>query len=566
MLRTSCLAMVCAIFAAIGLCLSGCTSAVEKKAPPVEAKPVQGNEKGSTAANSPAEAKPAVAEDAIWVSDFEAAKAKAKDEKKLLLVDFTGSDWCGWCIKLKNEVFDKEAFRTEAPKQFVCVELDFPQGKELSKEIKEQNEKLSEQYKVNGFPTVLVMDPEGQVIARTGYNPGGPEAYLKQLKGSITAYEGLAAIKLKLEKAKGLDRAKLLDQMVDAYEKLDGENEDIAKWRAEIITLDAHNKAGLKQKYEFPSLLAKAEKLAEGEKFSKAKAAVDKALALPSITPEQKQEAYVLKSRICHGAKDFAGSMECLKQALAAAPNGQYADDIKGMIGDCEGIMVLVEKAAKIKTELENTVGIDRAKLLDQLVDAQEKLADSTGTPPAEIAKLSKEIIALDADNKAGLKQKHEIHIVVASAMSLMDEGKAAEAGTVIEKAMATPDLSPDNVQQLHFARGNLHLMADELQKGLECLRKALEVSPQGPMVAEINDMIRACEEQTNAEKGQPDEPKEEAKAEKPKSEEPKAKEPKTEEPTKDKPAVEEPKGEEPKAKEPKTEEPKDEKPKTKQP
>ena len=108
----------------------------------------------------PAEAKPAAVEKGLWQTDFEAAKAKAKAEKKLLLVDFTGSDWCGWCIKLKQEVFDKETFKTEAPKQFVCVELDFPHNKELSKELKEQNAKLSDQYKVPGFPTVIVMDPK----------------------------------------------------------------------------------------------------------------------------------------------------------------------------------------------------------------------------------------------------------------------------------------------------------------------------------------------------------------------------------------------------------------------
>jgi len=61
-----------------------------------------------------------------WLTDFEAAKAKAKAEKKLLLVDFTGSDWCVWCRKLKDQALDKEPFKTEAPKRFVLVELDYP--------------------------------------------------------------------------------------------------------------------------------------------------------------------------------------------------------------------------------------------------------------------------------------------------------------------------------------------------------------------------------------------------------------------------------------------------------
>ena len=62
----------------------------------------------------------------VWQTKFEDAKTKAKADKKFLLVDFTGSDWCGWCIKLKQEVFDQEAFQKEAPQRFVLVELDFP--------------------------------------------------------------------------------------------------------------------------------------------------------------------------------------------------------------------------------------------------------------------------------------------------------------------------------------------------------------------------------------------------------------------------------------------------------
>ena len=95
------------------------------------------------------------AAEGLWQTDFKAAQAKAKEEKKYLLVDFTGSDWCGWCIKLHNEVFDKEPFKAEAPKQFVLVELDFPHEKELSDDLKKQNKELAEKYKVEGFPTVL---------------------------------------------------------------------------------------------------------------------------------------------------------------------------------------------------------------------------------------------------------------------------------------------------------------------------------------------------------------------------------------------------------------------------
>ena len=115
------------------------------------------------------------------MTDFEAAKASAKAQGKYLLVDFTGSDWCGWCIKLKSEVFSKAHFKTEAPKNFILVELDFPRSKKLPPKLIEQNNKLREKYNVRGFPTILLMDADGKVFARTGYRANGPKKYVGYL-------------------------------------------------------------------------------------------------------------------------------------------------------------------------------------------------------------------------------------------------------------------------------------------------------------------------------------------------------------------------------------------------
>ena len=135
------------------------------------------------------------AEDGLWLTDFEAAKAKAKAEKKLMLVDFTGSDWCGWCKRLKAEVFDKDAFKSEAPKRYILVELDYPHEKKLSEELQQQNKALSEHYKIEGFPTILMMDAGGQVIAKTGYRAGGPEEYVKHLADFTAIYENVVKMK-----------------------------------------------------------------------------------------------------------------------------------------------------------------------------------------------------------------------------------------------------------------------------------------------------------------------------------------------------------------------------------
>jgi protein disulfide-isomerase len=117
-----------------------------------------------------------------WETDLEVAKKRAKDENKEILADFTGSDWCGWCIKLKKEVFDQPEFQEYAKKHLVMLELDFPRKKELPAKEKEQNEKLSEEFKVEGFPTVLLINARGKEIGRTGYQEGGPAKYVEHLK------------------------------------------------------------------------------------------------------------------------------------------------------------------------------------------------------------------------------------------------------------------------------------------------------------------------------------------------------------------------------------------------
>jgi protein disulfide-isomerase len=116
-----------------------------------------------------------------WSTDHEKALAQAKSEKKLVLMDFTGSDWCIWCKKLNQEVFSKPKFKDYAKDNLVLLELDFPRGKQQSKELKEQNEKLSKEYHIEGFPTVIVLNSEGKKVGELGYEEGGPDAFIAKL-------------------------------------------------------------------------------------------------------------------------------------------------------------------------------------------------------------------------------------------------------------------------------------------------------------------------------------------------------------------------------------------------
>jgi protein disulfide-isomerase len=117
-----------------------------------------------------------------WHTDLVKAQAKAKAEKKQVLVNFTGSDWCGFCIKLQKEVFTTDEFKEFAGKNLVLVELDFPRKKELPADLKAANKKLQDQYQVKGFPTLLLLDGDGKKVGQmVGYGGGGTKAVLEKV-------------------------------------------------------------------------------------------------------------------------------------------------------------------------------------------------------------------------------------------------------------------------------------------------------------------------------------------------------------------------------------------------
>ena len=117
-----------------------------------------------------------------WLDDFEAAKKDAVTFKQPILVLFTGSDWCPWCMKLDSEVLATKAFKKFAADNLILLLVDFPQGKKLSGKVQKQNDALKAKYRPDGFPTVVLLDADGKELGRTGYLEGGGEAYVKHLK------------------------------------------------------------------------------------------------------------------------------------------------------------------------------------------------------------------------------------------------------------------------------------------------------------------------------------------------------------------------------------------------
>ena len=110
---------------------------------------------------------------AEWQTDYDKALQTAKASNKRVLLDFTGSDWCGPCIQLKQRVFSRPEFTTYAEKNLVLVEVDYPQRKKLAPALVKQNERLAKQYGIDekGFPTLVLLDPAGKIVREvSGYD------------------------------------------------------------------------------------------------------------------------------------------------------------------------------------------------------------------------------------------------------------------------------------------------------------------------------------------------------------------------------------------------------------
>jgi thioredoxin-related protein len=130
---------------------------------------------GRTDSASPASPAPP-GEKLNWLTNFEMAQAQTG--KKMLLINFTGSDWCPPCLMLEKEVFEQPEFAEYAAKNLVLLKVDFPRIKMQSTEEKAANRKLAERYEIYGFPTIVILDPDGKELGRLGYRPGGPKPFI----------------------------------------------------------------------------------------------------------------------------------------------------------------------------------------------------------------------------------------------------------------------------------------------------------------------------------------------------------------------------------------------------
>jgi|GEM_PF-358114 len=123
-----------------------------------------------------------------WNTNFEKAVAEAKTSNKPLLLLFTGTGWCPFCVRLDKEVFTTSEFANAAGKEFVFVKLDFPKGGTQDPRLQAQNDQLAQRFQVRAYPTVVVIDANQKLIGTTGYRPGGAAPYAAHLLKMIKEY------------------------------------------------------------------------------------------------------------------------------------------------------------------------------------------------------------------------------------------------------------------------------------------------------------------------------------------------------------------------------------------
>lgn len=120
-----------------------------------------------------------------WMTSLPSALGKAKAEHKLVLLVFTGSDWCAPCRQMHDRVLETQRFKDYADTNLVPVQLDFPQRKPQPAELKQANEALQKQFDVPGYPTVILLDDTGKVVSKqVGYDGESAKSFIAQLQAA----------------------------------------------------------------------------------------------------------------------------------------------------------------------------------------------------------------------------------------------------------------------------------------------------------------------------------------------------------------------------------------------
>jgi thioredoxin-related protein len=271
--------------------------------------------------------------DEPWTNDFASAKKLAVETKKSLLVDFTGSDWCGFCIALDKEVFAKDEFKKLVAEKFVPVTIDFPQDKaKMSEETTKQNDELQEKYGVEGYPTVLLTDETGKPFASTGYRKGGAEPYVKHLNELLASRDKRDKAFKQAADATGVDKAKALLEGLNAMELSESLRAKFyGKEIEEIKKADPDDATGFgkvqKAKERFAKFETELGELGEKSDIDGALKLVEKELKDGAYAVEENQQLMLIRGMIFAEQKKFDEALKAIDEAKKLAPDSDLAEN-----------------------------------------------------------------------------------------------------------------------------------------------------------------------------------------------------------------------------------------------
>ena len=446
-------------------------------------------------------ATPAMAAGDGWMTDYEAAKKKAAAEKKDLLIDFTGSDWCHWCKKLKSEVFDQKEFLPGVKDQFVLVELDFPNKSKLSDKLKKQNDGLRKKYGVRGYPTIILADAQGRPYAQTGYQKDGAPAYLKHLAELSKKKAARDEAFQKAADGKGKEKSKALEAALKALPA------------GSLISFYGKEFKQLDQKSEFVVGLKKAKRDGElREHFS----SLYKDKKFDQILKDVKAKSKGLKGEelqqmIMYGVQahiekdDFAGAQKAFDEARKAAPDTQLGKRIPSFKKQVEAMEQRKKEMAKNpkgkrtpnpkrtpKTRPAKKAGPVVSRPVAAVADIsklKEELVKLTKEHTAMVQAQQEQMKKLEAQRKAAVEKKAAMLKQIKDAQAALEaaQGAAAKHDAELKKsAAAAAKAIADGQRKLKASETRLKTLGEVVAHHEEMERRKRDIAELEKKAAEL--------------------------------------------------------------------------------
>ncbi|MCX7007724.1 MAG: thioredoxin family protein [Kiritimatiellaeota bacterium] len=424
-----------------------------------------------------------------WLQNFDKAKQQAAVEKKDLLMDFTGSDWCGWCVKLNKEIFAKKEFAEGVKDSFVLVELDYPMSEKNKQqqpvEIKEQNAQLAKVYAIEGYPTVLLADSAGRPYAKIYQQNEDAGSYARNVNTLQANRVKRDASFAKAEAAKGLEKAKLLVEGLSAVDP-----EFLERfYKNEITTIQENDK---------DDTLGFAKQI-------KARAKESSAQAAPAISPDEADEMAAIEK-----------ALKPLEEKLPPLFEAQKHDEALKVIDDyLRGTpdLNLHAKQALIMTKaqlsLQKTDVATALKLLNEGIEissgsftAREMKAlraslkeDEAGKGP--LAPRLKAVLAAKQKSevtKQEMEAKRTVEPILEKVTLLMKSGKADEGIKEIDAYLkGQAELDPFSRQMLLLTKAGLLADKGDTQAASALLDEAVKLAPDSTVAQEGAQELRAA-------------------------------------------------------------------------